>query len=664
MPVKGGKAEQPPIVVDLESSDDDYDVSRGEGRSRNLPATNELATHTRNASNATIATLPTTSGGQLPDSRSFWQAGNYEMGHSNFRPMNGELEHARVHPKFLHTNATSHKWAFGAIAEILDNAVDEICNGATFVKIDRTYSPRDHSPTLVFHDDGGGMDPEGLRKCMSLGYSSKTTDKTIGQYGNGFKTSTIRLGADVVVFTRATMSGQTTQSVGLLSYNFLRKTGQDDIIVPMIDFDISHHWAEPKLYSSYDDWSANLKTILEWSPFQSKDEIMQQFEDIGNHGTKVIIYNLWHNDEGIYELNFDDDDEDVKLRDEANRGMPKLKKKEAQLQSNISYCIRFSLRAYISILYLKKFTNFQIILRGKPVEQVNLADELRYSKVVTYRPQLGTTMKEVMVVTTVGFIKEAPSIPVSGFNVYNKNRLIKPFWQVLTSCGSEGNGVIGILEANFIHPAHDKQDFERSTAVIRLQTKLRQIQSEYWKNYCHLVGFQPVKSTIRKALKSSEAQSPQGHISSTTERNIQNGQLAAFPPNALGMLDGNSVVDLEATPRKNLGSVQTVSKYDRSHDVYQSGGNASVHDVYQSGGNASESNQGVASVNKSSSKSIDQLCKENIQLFQRCEIHREKEKELTALVEEYEKKLVETRRKSAQLSAYLLSRKKQVKVCD
>lgn len=34
-----------------------------------------------------------------------------------------------------------------------------------------------------------------------------------------------------------------------------------------------------------------------------------QFEDIGRHGTKVIIFNLWLNDEGIYELNFDDDDE-------------------------------------------------------------------------------------------------------------------------------------------------------------------------------------------------------------------------------------------------------------------------------------------------------------------------------------------------------------------
>lgn len=43
-----------------------------------------------------------------------------------------------------------------------------------------------------------------------------------------------------------------------------------------IDFDISGHWAEPIIYSSQDDWSFNLKTILEWSPFASKSELLQQ----------------------------------------------------------------------------------------------------------------------------------------------------------------------------------------------------------------------------------------------------------------------------------------------------------------------------------------------------------------------------------------------------
>lgn len=34
-----------------------------------------------------------------------------------------------------------------------------------------------------------------------------------------------------------------------------------------------------------------------------------QFDDIGSHGTKVIIYNLWFNDDGHAELDFDSDPE-------------------------------------------------------------------------------------------------------------------------------------------------------------------------------------------------------------------------------------------------------------------------------------------------------------------------------------------------------------------
>ena len=46
------------------------------------------------------------------------------------------------------------------------------------------------------------------------------------------------------------------------------------------------------------------------------------------------------------------------------------------------------------MLYLKKFQNFKIILRGKPVEQYNIADELQYSTIVSYKPQVAT-IKEV-----------------------------------------------------------------------------------------------------------------------------------------------------------------------------------------------------------------------------------------------------------------------------
>ncbi|PNY16332.1 retrovirus-related Pol polyprotein from transposon TNT 1-94, partial [Trifolium pratense] len=136
---------------------------------------------------------------------------------ASYSSSNSGKNYLHVHPMFLHSNATSHKRAFGAVAELLDNAVDEIQNGATFVSIDKTSNPRDGSPALLIHgmlllelfdiDDGGGMDPEAMRRCMSFGFSDKNSKLSIGQYGNGFKTSSMRLGADAIVFSRHLNNG-------------------------------------------------------------------------------------------------------------------------------------------------------------------------------------------------------------------------------------------------------------------------------------------------------------------------------------------------------------------------------------------------------------------------------------------------------------------------
>ncbi|CAN1813972.1 Protein MICRORCHIDIA 2 [Linum perenne] len=392
----------PTEVVEIGSSDDeDDDVAVA----RTLPQRAPQSQQQRSASAAPgyrtapqpqqLSSASVAPGYRALDCRNFWKAGGSDvLPVVRKAPASGELEHARVHPKFLHSNATSHKWAFGAIAELMDNAVDEIPNGASFVRVDKVEMSKDKSPALLFLDDGGGMNPDGIRKCMSLGYSSKKSKTTIGQYGNGFKTSTMRLGADVIVFSRSTYAGKATQSVGLLSYTFLRKTGQDDVVVPMVDFDISGHWAEPIVFSSMDDWSSNLKTILEWSPFTSKEELLEQFDVIGKHGTKILIYNLWLNDEGVYELSFDDDDKDIRLRDEVHHGQTKLHKRAVEIQNHVSYRLRFSLRAYASVLYLRKFTNFKIILRGKPVDQYTIAEHLLSPKIVTYRPQMATATSE------------------------------------------------------------------------------------------------------------------------------------------------------------------------------------------------------------------------------------------------------------------------------
>ncbi|XP_006425570.2 protein MICRORCHIDIA 2 isoform X3 [Citrus clementina] len=635
------KNENPQDVVELTSSDDEDNVAAGATRPQvNAPASK--ATTQQNVprqSAAAIASSPPVN--EAPESRSFWKAGTYAANITiKSTPVQGSLEHARVHPKFLHSNATSHKWAFGAIAELLDNAVDEVQNGATFVKVDRVNIMKDNSPALVFLDDGGGMDPESLRKCMSLGYSTKKANKTIGQYGNGFKTSTMRLGADVIVFSRATHESKATQSIGLLSYTYLRKTGQDDVIVPMIDFDISGHWAEPIIYSSQDDWAFNLKTILEWSPFASKSELLQQFEDIGPHGTKVIIYNLWMNDEGVYELSFDDDEEDICLRDEANSGsLKKLPKKVLERQSHISYRIRYSLRAYASMLYLGKFDNFKIILRGKPIQQFHIADELKFPKVISYRPQVSAPLKDATAETTIGFIKEAPALSVSGFNVYHKNRLIRPFWKVTGDGSLKGNGVVGVLEANFIEPTHDKQDFERSTLFVRLESKLKQMTLEYWKAYYHLIGHQLPASSSYNMESGGSVLSPVGHGPDMQKQPADQHKLGLASNFQEDMhLDVPSVA-LQGNVRHNLENgkpaVQPIIGIAEGHD---SDGTPEGHPV---------------------TISADQICEENIQLFIKCEEHLQRETEINQLIELLEKEVTQAKLKCAKLSAYVEARKKQ-----
>ena len=39
---------------------------------------------------------------------------------------------------------------------------------------------------------------------------------------------------------------------------------------------------------------------------------------------------------------------------------------------------------------------------------------------------------------------------------------------------------LGVLEANFIRPTHDKQDFEKTKLFQRVDTRLKDMTTEYW----------------------------------------------------------------------------------------------------------------------------------------------------------------------------------------
>ncbi|KAL3824856.1 hypothetical protein ACJIZ3_020885 [Penstemon smallii] len=404
-----------------------------------------------------------------PLCRQFWKAGNYDDKLNSKPTCQYGSSYLRIHPKFLHSNATSHKWAFGAMAELLDNSVDEIQNGATFVNVDRISNPRDGTTALLVQDNGGGMDPDAMRRCISFGFSDKKSKTAIGQYGNGFKTSSMRLGADVIVFSRN--SRKMTQSVGLLSYTFLMKTHQDKIVVPMVDYQLNIETGKWNTLQPEHQLKSNLSVLLQWSPFTTEAELLKQ---------------------------------DICIRQ--YRGTTKGGRMAA-FEQHLANRRHYSLRAYLSILYLRIPENFSILLRGRVVEHHNIATDLKFPEFILYRPH----KVEGSVVTTIGFLKEAPAVNIHGFNVYHKNRLILPYYKVINSSNSTGRGVVGVLEANFIQPTHNKQDFEKTPVFQKLETRLKDMTLEYWDYHCGLIGYQVAKKLRTSMTPPASSVSKQGH---------------------------------------------------------------------------------------------------------------------------------------------------------
>ncbi|XP_060670368.1 protein MICRORCHIDIA 6 isoform X6 [Ziziphus jujuba] len=595
---------------------------------------------------------------QAPICRQFWKAGNYDGGLSSKVTLQNGKNCLHVHPMFLHSNATSHKWAFGAVAELLDNAVDEIQNGATFVAVDKILNPRDESPALLIQDDGDGMDPEAMRRCMSFGFSDKNSNSAIGQYGNGFKTGTMRLGADVIVFSRHLDERILTQSIGLLSYSFLTRTGYNRIVVPMVDYKYNTSTGSLEILQGREHYMSNLSLLLKWSPYSTEAELLKQFDDIGSHGTKVIIYNLWFNDDGHAELDFDSDPEDICISGDTK----KFDTCPAWIPINeqhIGNRFQYSLRVYLSILYLQIPESFNIILRGKVVEHHSIANDLIFPECILYKPLTG----EGQVITTIGFDKEAPLVQIHGFNVYHKNRLIRPFWQVLRYTQSKGRGIIGVLEANFIKPTHNKQDFEATSLFRKLEVRLKEMVGEYWDYHCGLVGYQQYKKpkAPTKAQVSSGEQPIIAQASSGEQPIIAQASSGEqlFPFNDASTAVCASKVALERPEQSNPNSQ---SRYGQGQQLKRKahGDFVEVEMVKRQGVkevNVADpgQNQGIQLMNTSGQQLEDQetmpLIQENKKLRAKCLEYEKEEEELLLKVSQLNSEIKEVENEYSRLLA-------------
>ncbi|GFO12263.1 MORC family CW-type Zinc finger protein 3 [Plakobranchus ocellatus] len=103
---------------------------------------------------------------------------------------------SEINAAYLHSNSTSHTWVFSAFAEMIDNAYDPDVK-ATEISIDKVDIGK--NTCLIFEDNGSGMNKDKLHKMLSFGYCDKHKYDTIGKhqpignYGNGFKSGSMRI---------------------------------------------------------------------------------------------------------------------------------------------------------------------------------------------------------------------------------------------------------------------------------------------------------------------------------------------------------------------------------------------------------------------------------------------------------------------------------------
>ncbi|XP_052651908.1 ATPase MORC2 isoform X2 [Harpia harpyja] len=445
------------------------------------------------------------------------------------------LNRAQLAFEYLHTNSTTHEFLFGALAELVDNARD-----ADATRID-IYTERREDLRggfmLCFLDDGTGMDSNEAASVIQFGKSAKRSPEStqIGQYGNGLKSGSMRIGKDFILFTKK----DNTMTCLLLSRTFHEEEGIDEVIVPLPTWN-ARSW-EP-VTDNMEKFSIETELIYKYSPFKSEQEVMEQFNKIcGEKGTLVIIFNLKLMDNGEPELDVTSDPQDIQMAETPPEGTkPERRSFRAyaavlyidprmrifinghKVQTKrLSCCLykprmykytsnRFKTRAEQEV---KKAEHMARIAEEKAREaeskaralELRLGGDLTRESRVTLRQVQNSAITMRREADVKKRIKDAKQRALKepkelnfifgvnieqreldGMFIYNCSRLIKMYEKVGPQLegGMACGGVVGVVDVPYLvlEPTHNKQDFADAKEYRHLLKAMGEHLAQYWKD--------------------------------------------------------------------------------------------------------------------------------------------------------------------------------------
>ncbi|PVD28371.1 hypothetical protein C0Q70_10958 [Pomacea canaliculata] len=330
-------------------------------------------------------------------------------------------------------------------------------------------------PCLIFEDNGNGMDHEHLLKMLSFGYCEKEKYENrpahlpIGHYGNGFKSGSMRLAEDALVFTLCDISA----SVGFLSQTYLKTIKSDSVVIPMLEFRL------PNLERIKSQESRNnLDAILKHTPFKTEQDIKEELRSINRNrtgtGTKIILYNLKRLKNGKLELDFESDNADIRNPEAHEVDLTSVYHRTSHVET--SEYVQ-SLRTYCSILFLRP--RMKIFIRGVRVKSKLISKSLSQTEIDVYKP----TWMERPLKITFGFVcNKDYNKEDYGVMFYHRNRLIKPYEKLgyQKQPNELGVGVVGVVQVDFLKPIHNKQDFQKDEKYNAIMSAIALKLNDYW----------------------------------------------------------------------------------------------------------------------------------------------------------------------------------------
>uniref|UniRef100_A0A8B9I1R3 CW-type domain-containing protein n=1 Tax=Astyanax mexicanus TaxID=7994 RepID=A0A8B9I1R3_ASTMX len=453
------------------------------------------------------------------------------MAYSNYSSLN----RAQLTFEYLHTNSTTHEFLFGALAELVDNSRDA---NATRIDIYTEKRPDLRGGfMLCFLDDGTGMEPSEATHVIQFGKSSKRFPESthIGQYGNGLKSGSMRIGKDFILFTKK----DEKLTCLFLSRTFHEEEGLDEVIVPLPSWDLK---TQQPLTQDPEKYAIETELIFKYSPFKSEEQLFQQFKKIeGASGTLVVVYNLKLMDNREPELDVQTDHQDILMAGTPVEGV----KPE-----------RRSFRAYAAVLYIDprmrifiqghkvrtkrlscclynprmyKYTSTRFKTRAE--QEVKKADHLAKlaeekareaeSKARALELKLGddlskearaalrkaqdsasalraeATRKQAIYASKQKALKEPKELNFifgvnierrdqDGMFIYNCSRLIKMYEKTGPQLegGMACGGVVGVVDVPYLvlEPTHNKQDFADAKEYRHLLRAMGDHLAQYWKD--------------------------------------------------------------------------------------------------------------------------------------------------------------------------------------